>query len=78
MECRHKSDCCCIEVILATLTFWGYYQILSIGVSLSLYDMFCVYVYVCILYFMYVRYRYNDMRRETGFEIRSMWSNLGE
>ena len=22
--------------------------------------------------------RYKDMRRETGFEIRSMWFNLGE
>ena len=31
-----KSDCCWVEVSLATLTCWGgYYQILNIGVSVS-------------------------------------------
>ena len=29
-----KSDCCWVEVNLATLTCWGYLQILNIGVSL--------------------------------------------
>ena len=33
VECRHKQDCCWVEVNLATLTYWGYYQILNIGVS---------------------------------------------
>ena len=36
MECQHKQDCCWVEVNMATLTYWGYYQILNIGVSLSL------------------------------------------
>ena len=31
-----KSDCCWVEVNLATLTCWAYYQILNNGVSLSL------------------------------------------
>ena len=28
-----KADCCGVEVNLATLTSWGYYQILYIGVA---------------------------------------------
>ena len=36
VECRHKQDCCWVEVNLATLTYWGYYQILNIGVSLNI------------------------------------------
>ena len=32
--CRHKQDCCWVEVNLATLTYWGYCQIVNIGVSL--------------------------------------------
>ena len=35
VECWSKSDCCWVEVNLATLTCFGYYQILDIGVSLS-------------------------------------------
>ena len=34
LECRRKYDCCCVELNLATVTYWGYYLILSIGVSL--------------------------------------------
>ena len=37
VECRRESDCYCIEMNLATLTCWGYYLTLNIGVSLSLY-----------------------------------------
>ena len=33
VECR-KQDCYWVEVNLATLTYWGYHQILNIGVSL--------------------------------------------
>ena len=36
-ECWHKTDCCWVEVALATLTCWVYYRILNIDVSLSLY-----------------------------------------
>ena len=32
--CWRKQDCCLVEVNLATLTYWAYYQILNIGVSL--------------------------------------------
>ena len=32
-----KQDSCWVEVNLATLTCWGYYQILDIGVSLTQY-----------------------------------------
>ena len=39
VECWRKSDCCWVEVNLATLTCWGCYQILNIGVSLLLF--FC-------------------------------------
>ena len=41
VECRHKQDCCWVEVNLATLTCWGYYQILNIGDSLSLISLNC-------------------------------------
>ena len=34
VECWHESDCCWVEVYLATLTCWGYYQILNIGVCI--------------------------------------------
>ena len=34
VECWYKSDCLWVEVNLATLKCWGYYQILNIGVSL--------------------------------------------
>ena len=37
VECWSKSDCCWVEVNLATLTCWGYYLIFSTGDSLSLY-----------------------------------------
>ena len=30
-----RQDCCCVEVNLATLTYWGYYKILNICVNLS-------------------------------------------
>ena len=33
---RRRQDCCWVEVNLATLTFWGYYRILSIFVSIPL------------------------------------------
>ena len=33
-ECCSKSDCSRVEVNLATVTCWVYYQILNIGVSL--------------------------------------------
>ena len=33
-ECWRKSDCCWVDVNLAALTCWGYYQILNIGLSL--------------------------------------------
>ena len=36
MKCWCKSDCCWVEVNLATLTCLRYYHILDIGVSLSL------------------------------------------
>ena len=36
VECQRKSDCCWVEVNLATPTCWGYYQILNIGAFLSL------------------------------------------
>ena len=36
VECRRRYDCCWVEVNLATLTFWGYYQILNIGFYISL------------------------------------------
>ena len=39
--CWRKSDCCWVEVNLATLTCWEYYQILNIGVFLSLNDYCC-------------------------------------
>ena len=35
VECQRKNDCCWVEVNLATLVYWGYYQMLNIGVSLS-------------------------------------------
>ena len=37
-ECRRKSDFCWVDVNLATLICWGYYQMLNIGVSLSVYN----------------------------------------
>ena len=41
LECLRKSDCCCVEVNLTTLTCWGYYQILDIGVFFFLFgDLF--------------------------------------
>ena len=46
MECWIKSDCCWVEVTLAILTCWGFYQILNIGVSLPLrmiYDNIYIY-----------------------------------
>ena len=45
VERRHKQDCCWVEVNLATLTCWGYYQIVNTGVSLPLRDI----VYICII-----------------------------
>ena len=36
VECQHKLDYCWVEVNAASLTCWGYCQILYIGVSLSL------------------------------------------
>ena len=33
VECRHKHDCCWVEVNLATPTYCGYYQILYISFS---------------------------------------------
>ena len=45
VECKH--DCCWVEVNLATLTYLGYYQILDIGVSLSVYSRnICIFIYV--------------------------------
>ena len=35
VECRHRLDCCWVEVNPSTLTCWGYYQILDIGVSMT-------------------------------------------
>ena len=35
IECWHESDCSWLKVNLTTITCWGYYQILNIGVSLS-------------------------------------------
>ena len=35
VEYWRKSDYCWVEVNLATLTWWGCYQILNTGVSLS-------------------------------------------
>ena len=37
VECWHRQDCCWVEVNLATLTCWRYYQILNIDVSLRQY-----------------------------------------
>ena len=37
MECWCKSDCCWDEVNLVTLSCWGYYQIVHIGLSLLIY-----------------------------------------
>ena len=34
VECLCKSDCCAVELNLASLTCWVYCQILSIGISL--------------------------------------------
>ena len=34
MECWSKSDCCWVEMTLATPTCWGFCRILYIGVSL--------------------------------------------
>ena len=42
-ECQCIQDCCWVEVNMATLTYWGYYQILDIDVSLSIY----IYITVC-------------------------------
>ena len=36
VECCRKQDCCRVKVNLATLTHWGYYQILKNCVSISL------------------------------------------
>ena len=36
LECWCKPDCCWVEVNMDTLICRGYYQILDIGVSLSL------------------------------------------
>ena len=47
VECWHKSDCCRVEMNLATLTCWGYCQILNIGVSFSLF--FC-YTFLAFLF----------------------------
>ena len=38
---QHKQDFCWVEVNLATITCWGYYQILNIGLSLSLSVQHC-------------------------------------
>ena len=38
--CQRKQDCFWVGVNLATLTWWGYYQILNIGVSLKV-DFHC-------------------------------------
>ena len=35
LECWRKTDCCRVEMNLATLTSWGYYQNFNVGVSLS-------------------------------------------
>ena len=35
MECRRKQDGCWVEVSLATLSCWGYYHILNIGLCIS-------------------------------------------
>ena len=35
VECWCKQDCYWVEVNLATLTYWGYYQILNIGISVK-------------------------------------------
>ena len=34
VESWPKSDCCWVEVNLVTFTYWGYYQIINIGVSI--------------------------------------------
>ena len=34
VECWLYKDSCWVEVSLATLTCWGYYQVLNIGVFL--------------------------------------------
>ena len=36
VECWSKSDCCLVEVNLADLTCWGYYQVLDIGISVRI------------------------------------------
>ena len=38
VERRRKQDCCWVEVNQATLSYWGYCQILKIGVSHSQYN----------------------------------------
>ena len=47
VECRCKQDCCWVEVNLANLTYWEYYQILNIGVCLS------IMVYNCYIFSLY-------------------------
>ena len=36
VESQCKRDCCWVDGNLATLTYWGYNQILNTGVSLGL------------------------------------------
>ena len=58
VECWHKSDCCWLEANLATLTCWGYYQILNIGVSVeSECWLLCsgmIFFYYCVWYDKFV------------------------
>ena len=49
VEYWRKSDCCCVEVNLAILTCWGYYQPLNNGVPLScLMIIFSIFLMVLI------------------------------
>ena len=40
MECWRKCDFCWVEVNLATLTCWGYYQILDVGLSVISFNFY--------------------------------------
>ena len=66
MKCWYKSDCCRVEVNLATLTCWGYYQVLGVGVSLSGWDnatlweqYYCVIGTILLVWTMFLCDGYN-------------------
>ena len=72
VECQCKQDCCWVEMNLATFSYWGYYQILNIGVSFSLFVAItsdhCYYLLLVVIirrasYGLMVKYDYASIMK---------------